>query len=234
MNSTNSIPHELTIDNDFAKLLPEFSMVMIKATVVNSPYNASLQEELDRIKGQIATNYTIPEIKDLAPIQYTRNAYKVLGKDPNRYRPASEQLYRRILKGDGIYKISTLVDFGNLLSLTTGFSVGVFDATCVQTNITLRRGKVTDYYEGIGRGILNVDGLPLYVDDIGPFANPTSDSERTKVRNNTTEALIFINCFVPKELGATIMLQQATDRAKQMLINYLQASNIACKLFSAS
>ena len=44
------------------------------------------------------------------PIRATRQAYKKLGKDPNRYRPSAEALRRRILRGLPLYRIDTLVD----------------------------------------------------------------------------------------------------------------------------
>lgn len=78
--------------------------------------------------------------------------------------------------------------------MRTGFSIGVFDYEA-REKITLRRGTKEDAFEGIGRGTLNIEGLPTYTDEKGPFATPTSDHERTKVGDETQRALIFINDF---------------------------------------
>ncbi len=218
--------HTLIIDPDFRSLLPNYKMSMIEAEVVNGPYNFELQREIDQTKGMIATNCRIDEIKEIPAIKYTREAYKKLGKDPNRYRPAAEQLRRRILKGIGLYTINALVDMGNLVSLETGFSIGVFDAEKVSNQILIRRGKKEDLFEGIGRGILNVEGLPLYVDEIGPFATPTSDSERSKVLTQTKKTLIFINNFIPQDNEAIRTMSEAEERTFFLLRHFLSAKNV--------
>ena len=45
---------------------------------------------------------------------------------------------------------------------------------------TLGVGKAGEPYEGIGRGTINIEGLPVYRDQIGGVGTPTSDNERTK------------------------------------------------------
>ena len=71
-------------------------------------------------------------------------AYKRLGKDPNRYRPSAEALRRRILRGLPLYKIDTLVDIVNLVSIRSGYSIGGFDADKIVGGLELvseKRGK---------------------------------------------------------------------------------------------
>lgn len=224
--------HHLTIAPAFAALVPHYTMGMIEAKVVNSSYDFEFQREIDRAKGAVALSCKLDDVKRIPAIYYTREAYKRLGKDPNRYRPAAEQLRRRLLKGLGLYTINTLVDFGNLVSLETGFSIGVFDAPRVLPEVLIRRGAAEDIFEGIGRGTLNVDGLPLFVDANGPFASPTSDSERTKVHNATSEALIFINNYIPSEKGGTELLEDAISLTCRLMEHYLKASDIEIAYFS--
>ena len=50
-------------------------------------------------------------------VKATKNAYRTLGKDPNRYRPAAESLMRRIANGKGLYQISNVVDVLNYISI---------------------------------------------------------------------------------------------------------------------
>ena len=56
-------------------------------------------------------------------------------------------------------------------------------------------GKAGEPYEGIGRGIINIEGLPVYRDNIGGVGTPTSDNERTKMNSDTTHLVVLINGY---------------------------------------
>ncbi len=120
-----------------------------------------------------------------------RAAFKATGKDPSRYRPSSEALTRRVLAGKGLYQINNVVDSGNLVSLMTGIPVGCYDAAWIKGDITFRVGTPGETYDGIGRGGINLEGLPVLADADGPFGSPFSDSDRTGVSENTTD-LVFV------------------------------------------
>ena len=126
-------------------------------------------------------------------IAATRQAYKAFGKDPNRYRPSAEAICRRIVRKIEIYKVSLLVDIVNLVSDQSGFSIGGFDMDKIQGDVVLGVWNSEVEFEAIGRGMLNVEGLPLYRDEIGGIDTPTSDNERTKTTFSTTSLLLIIN-----------------------------------------
>jgi DNA/RNA-binding domain of Phe-tRNA-synthetase-like protein len=129
-------------------------------------------------------------------IAATRGVYRACGKDPSRYRPASEALIRRILKGKSLYQIDTLVDLINLASIAYGYSIGGFDADrFVGDTLVLGVGKEGEPYEGIGRGAINIAGLPVYRDAVGGVGTPTSDHERTKITLGTNHLLVLINGY---------------------------------------
>jgi len=129
-------------------------------------------------------------------IAATRRVYKACGKDPSRYRPASEALIRRMLQGKELYQINTLVDLINLASIAYGYSIGGFDADkFVGDTLTLGIGKEGEPYEGIGRGMINIAGLPVYRDAQGGVGTPTSDNERTKIELQTARLAVLINGY---------------------------------------
>ena len=122
--------------------------------------------------------------------------YRAFGKDPSRYRPASEALIRRVLQGKELYQRDTLVDLVNLASIAFGYSIGGFDADkFVGDTLTLGIGREGEPYEGIGRGPINIQGLPVYRDAIGGVGTPTSDNERTKMSLDTRHLLVLINGY---------------------------------------
>lgn len=156
------MPHTLTFSTQFAETIPHFRMAMLEVKVKNSPYCMELQRAIEQSIGELVLQYRLEDIKSIPAIYHTREAYKLLGKDPNRYRPAGEQLLRRIVSGKGLYSINALVDMGNLISIKTGYSLGIFHASAVGREVLLRRGEAEDLFEGIGRGRLNVEDF-LYM-----------------------------------------------------------------------
>lgn len=124
-------------------------------------------------------------------IAAVRAAFKATGKDPSRYRPSSEALTRRVVAGKGLYRVNNVVDAGNLASLMTGIPVGCYDAAWIKGDITLRISTPGETYDGIGRGSINLEGLPVLADTSGPFGSPFSDSARTGISEQTKD-LVFV------------------------------------------
>ena len=157
------------------------------------------QKEIDAFTRELTSNTKMEDIKLQPAIAATREAYKRCGKDPGRYRPSAEALRRRLMRGIPLYQIDTLVDLINLVSLRTGYSIGGFDADKIQgKTLELGIGKSGEPFEGIGRGILNIEGLPVYRDEIGGIGTPTSDNERTKMGLDTTHILAIVNGYSGK------------------------------------
>jgi DNA/RNA-binding domain of Phe-tRNA-synthetase-like protein len=129
-----------------------------------------------------------------------RTLYKDLGLDPTKVRPSSEALLRRVLKGEALYRVNTLVDALNLCSLRAQLPFGLYDLDHVVPPIVLRRGAAGESYEGIRKGPVNVEGRPVLVDAQGPFGNPTSDSARTMITTACRRALVVV--YAPARYAA--------------------------------
>ena len=186
---------EVKISPEIRKACPQLALAVICCEVSNSPTPEKFWNEMELEIQQIKASYTIDEINKRTEIAATRQVYKSLGKDPNRYRPSAEALCRRIVREIPVYKVSTLVDIINLVSIRSGYSIGGFDLEKIQGDIELGVGTAEDEFEAIGRGLLNVEGLPLYRDTLGGIGTPTSDNERTKISNETTHLLMIINGY---------------------------------------
>ena len=190
----------IKVSEEIKQVCPAFVGAAVEAQVVNSPYSAALWDEIHRWEEQFRQQLTTESLKELSGIAATRRVYKACGKDPSRYRPASEQLIRRMLQGKELYQIDTLVDLVNLASIVYGYSIGGFDADkMVGDTLTLGIGREGEPYEGIGRGQLNIAGLPVYRDLQGGVGTPTSDNERTKMTLDTTHLLVLINGYDGQE-----------------------------------
>ncbi len=181
---------------EIATACPAFVGACLVAKVVNSPFDAHLWEKIETTQAQLRQALTTESLKQQPSIAATRQVYKTLGKDPSRYRPASESLIRRLLQGKNLYQANTLVDLINLASIVHGYSIGGFDTSKIAGSmLKLGVGKVGEPYEGIGRGMLNIEGLPVYRDEQGGIGTPTSDNERTKLTLETSQLLVLINGY---------------------------------------
>ncbi len=202
---------------EIKRACPEFKGMALEATVANTPYSESLWKEIGRFTLEYREKYTVDSIKEMPSIQATRTAYKRCGKDPSRYRPSSEALCRRLLRGLELYRVDTIVDLINLVSIASGYSIGGFDADKFEGDtLTLGIGRAGEPYEGIGRGELNIEGMPVYRDAVGGVGTPTSDNERTKLSLETTHLLAIVNGYD----GDAVHLQETIDYMKALLEKY--------------
>ena len=211
---------KIIVSQEIESVCPGFVGAAVEAQVVNSPFCAELWKEIHALEEQFRKELTTESLKELSGIAATRRVYKACGKDPSRYRPASEQLIRRMLQGKELYQIDTLVDLVNLASIVYGYSIGGFDADkMVGDTLTLGIGREGEPYEGIGRGMLNIAGLPVYRDEQGGVGTPTSDNERTKMTLATTHLLVLINGYD----GDESRVCQNAEFIQQLIRKYCQS-----------
>ncbi len=186
----------IIVSQEIESVCPGFVGACVEAEVKNTPFSQPLWEEIKALGEKFKAELTTETLKDISGIAATRRVYRACGKDPSRYRPASEALIRRLLQGKELYQIDTLVDLTNLASIAYGYSIGGFDADKFEGDtLTLGVGREGEPYEGMGRGIINIAGLPVYRDARGGVGTPTSDNERTKIDIATTHLMVLINGY---------------------------------------
>lgn len=211
---------EIKVSQEIRQACPVFAGAAVYAVVRNSTYSEGLWNEINEFTGELTATTQIDDIKLQPVIAATREAYKRCGKDPGRYRPSAEALRRRLMRGIPLYQIDTLVDLINLVSLRTGHSIGGFDADKIRgTRLELGIGKADEPFEGIGRGMLNIGGLPVYRDAVGGIGTPTSDHERTKMDIGTTHILAIVNGYNGRE-----GLREAAEMIRSLLQEYAESS----------
>ena len=187
---------KIIVSEEIASVCPGFVGACVDAEVENTSFSQLLWDEIHEMEERFRSELTTESLKEQSGIAATRRVYKACGKDPSRYRPASEALIRRMLQGKELYQINTLVDLINLASIAYGYSIGGFDAgKFVGDTLTLGIGREGEPYEGIGRGMINIHGLPVYRDAEGGVGTPTSDHERTKITMDTRHLVVLINGY---------------------------------------
>ena len=114
---------QIRCSEEIKQACPEFKGIALEAMVTNTPYSEELWQEIGRFTEEYRAKFTVDSIKEMPSIQATRTAYKRCGKDPSRYRPSGEALCRRLLRGLELYKVDTVVDLINLVSIASGYSI---------------------------------------------------------------------------------------------------------------
>ncbi len=210
---------EIKISEDIKRVCPAFCGIAVYAAVKNTPHSEGLWNEIGTFTEELTSTTCLEDIKLQPAIAATRDAYKRCGKDPGRYRPSAEALRRRLMRGIPLYQIDTLVDLINLVSLRTGYSIGGFDADKIQgKHLELGIGRAGEPFDAIGRGVLNIEGLPVYRDSFGGIGTPTSDNERTKMDMGTTHILAIVNGY-----SGEIGLKEAAEMIQTLLRGYAES-----------
>lgn len=218
---------EIIIEPIIRQAAPGLKVVTIEADVDNSPTPQALIDELQAAAEKIKSTYELSMINKRPAVAATRKAYKALGKEPNRYRPSSEALCRRIVKDMGLYYINSLVDLINVVSIASGYSIGGFDVDKISGDtLTLGAGREGEDFEGIGRGALNIASMPVYRDMTGGVGTPTSDNERTKLDLTTKRLLMCINIY-----GEEMPAEETVELSKSLLKKYGNATNLQVKIY---
>lgn len=203
---------DISIAPEFLSVWPQTVLPCIECNVNMTEQNPLLWAKVDHLSAELRGSVKIEDISQQPAIAASRKAYRALGKDPARYRLSAEALMRRVVKGNDLYQINNVVDIVNLISSTTGFSIGGYDADKINGKVQLGIGNAGEPYEAIGRGGLNIESLPVLRDQTGAFGTPTSDSVRTSVTLETKRFLMVFFGF-----GANGQLQKAIDLSNVLL-----------------
>ena len=212
---------DLSIAAEFAAAGLRVTLGVLSAEISPGPSGAALLADMKEAENARIAEFQSSRPADIAAVAETRRAYKALGKDPSRYRPSAEALMRRLALGKGLYRINNAVDVINLVSVRTGFSIGGYDAGLIQPPVVFRRAAEGETYEAIGRGAINLEGLPVFCDETGPFGSPTSDSTRTMISEHTHKIFMAIIAF-----GDAAPLKAAVDGTVTALRDHCAARDI--------
>src|SRR2546423_3251253 len=178
---------EVHIAEEFAGAASVGILEMDGLHVQESP--EELKAMLNNLAEEFAKKYKDQPLGEISTVKRIRAIFHRAGLDPTRYRPSSESLLRRAVKGKGLYFINSVVDLINYFSLKMLWPMGLYDGDKLKPPVTWRIGRQGEAYTGIGRDELNLAHFPLLVDQEVPFGSPISDSMRTRVTEDCKRIL---------------------------------------------
>src|SRR5215472_14853359 len=100
---------EVLINRELKDRLPGLVLGCVSARVRVAKHCEELWHEINTHLARLTSTMTLDAISSVPQIGAMRSGYKVLGKDPSRYRGSAEALLRRVLSGKGLYRINTVV-----------------------------------------------------------------------------------------------------------------------------
>ena len=206
----------LQLDDSLKTRIPgvTFGMVTIQGVTVHER-DERLWQQVEMVSRQQARDFVLDRLGEYEQIAAVRGLQKSFGFDPTRYRPSSEALLRRVLKGSGLHQINSAVDVNNLCSLEFLLPMCIYDLRHVQGQVVVRVGEPGEEYPGIGRQVFQIVNKVIIADEQGVMGSTVSDSERTKVTTETKNILLAI--YAPTGKDPRIIQEYAALVGKRMV-----------------
>jgi DNA/RNA-binding domain of Phe-tRNA-synthetase-like protein len=195
---------------DWHAELPGWTLAWFELETTGSG-STQLAARRERSAVELRALWTASALGEDPAVAAFRRLFKAAGTDPGRYRPSSEALLRRLLKGESLPSIHPLVDLNNQLSIELRVPSCVMREGSFDFPVALRAGCAGETLESM-RGPLDLAGKPLLEDATGPFGTPITDSHRVKVLPETTRG--WLVAYLPE---GVVSAADAGDKLAEIL-----------------
>jgi DNA/RNA-binding domain of Phe-tRNA-synthetase-like protein len=200
-------------------LFPELSICVGTINSVHIEKKNEPIEKLERtVYEEVRTKYNVETLKDDLTVRAYRDFYWKLDIDPTKTRPSGEALLRRVLHGDTLPKISTVVDAYNLASMKTIIPISGFDRDCLRLPFQVRFARNGEAFTGIGisKPMCLTDKMLVLADETRVLCvYPYRDSDVTKITERTRNVLIV-------GYGAPKISEQQLAEAVKTTLEYIR------------
>ncbi|MGB9713497.1 MAG: B3/4 domain-containing protein [Candidatus Bathyarchaeales archaeon] len=196
--------------------------------------NEQIKKLKETVYNDVRSKYDVETLKDNYTVRAYRDFYWKLNIDPTKTRPSGEALLRRVLHGNKLPMISTVVDAYNLASMKTIIPISGFDSEKLNPPLHVRFADNGENFVGIGmsKPMILTDKMLVLADKSRVLCvYPYRDSDYTKITEKTKDVLIV-------GYGAPGITEQQLKGAVETTLAYIkQVSNgeiQTVKVFSAS
>jgi DNA/RNA-binding domain of Phe-tRNA-synthetase-like protein len=209
----------LTWDREATNRFP--TLLVCVGTILGVKVERS-NEQIETLKRMVTEDvrrrFRLELLKDDPTVRAYRDLFWSLGIDPTKTRPSGEALLRRVLHGDEIPLISTVVDAYNLASVKTIIPLSGFDLNQISLPLVVRFSREGEEFHGIGMNKpVTVADKMLVVADTKRIVciYPHRDADATKITEKTKNVAI-IGYGAPK-IGQDQLLD-----AVQTALNFIE------------
>lgn len=180
---------------EVSERFPELSICV---GLINGVVVEKADDRIQRLKGtvyeEVKAKYKIETLKDEPIIRAYRDIYWKLNIDPTKVRPSGEALLRRVLHGNELPTISTVVDAYNLASLKTGMPMSGFDKGKLSPPFYVRFARDGETFIGIGMSRpMSLTSKTLVLADAERVlcVYPYRDSDYAKITEQTKNVVVI-------------------------------------------
>jgi DNA/RNA-binding domain of Phe-tRNA-synthetase-like protein len=185
---------DLNWSSDVLAKFPELAICIGTITGIhNQKDNNQLRQLKKTVYEEVRTRHNVEALKNDPKVRAYRDFYWKLNIDPTKTRPSGEALLRRVLNGNELPSISTVVDAYNLASMQTMIPISGFDRDALDPPFHIRFAR-NEAFTGIGmtKPILLTDKMIVLTDEKRVLCvYPYRDSEYTKITAQTERAAII-------------------------------------------
>jgi DNA/RNA-binding domain of Phe-tRNA-synthetase-like protein len=204
-----------------AEVLAKFPELAVCIGTITGIHNQKENEQLRQLKkavyGEAKAKYSVEALKDNPTARAYRDFYWKLGIDPTKTRPSGEALLRRVLNGNELPNISTVVDAYNLASMQTVIPISGFDKDRLNPPFYIRFAK-NEAFTGIGmdKPMQLTEKMLILTDEKQVLCvYPYRDSDHTKITLLTRKAVII-------GYGAPRIDQEQLKAAVERTLQYIK------------
>ncbi|ADC50253.1 hypothetical protein BpOF4_11000 [Alkalihalophilus pseudofirmus OF4] len=183
----------IQIDKSISSLIPQFKLGYISYhSIVISDSPQMLKGRLQFFQETLQMDLEEKPLTAFSGVSEWRDVFKICKIDPSKYRPSHEALMRRIKKGNFLPTVQSAVDLNTFFSLQYMIPFGIYDASALKGDLSVRLGEAGEGYDGVNGRFNDMSGKIITADEHGPFGSPIVDSRRTSVSTSTTDAIQLI------------------------------------------
>jgi len=205
--------------SDVSEKFPKLAICIGVISNVRVEKENSQTKDLKRtVYSEVKAKYNIESLKDNPTVRAYRDFYWKLDIDPTKRRPSGEALLRRILHGDELPCISTVVDAYNLASMETIIPISGFDKDSISPPFHVRYARDDEAFTGIGmKQPIALKGNMFVLADEKQIlcVYPYRDSYFTKITEKTRNVLIV-------GYGAPQISEEQLREAVETTLSYIQ------------
>ena len=151
LRSARNMEMNVTWDSE---VLARFQKLVLCIGMISGVCIERENEQVQQLKRDICEHvkakYDVETLKDNPTVRAYRDLYWKLDIDPTKTRPSGEALLRRVLNGNQLPRISTVVDAYNLASMKTIIPISGFDADRLKSPFHVRFARDGEAFAGIG------------------------------------------------------------------------------------
>jgi len=144
-------PLYYSISSDIFRKYPGYVRGVVLATGV---HNGETPEELIGLLRQaeesVRARLNLETLAEQPAFKSWREAFRAFGAKPADFRPSIEAMARRVLRGDPLPSINTIVDIGNVISLRYLLPAGAHAIDRLTGDISLRLADGSEDFVALG------------------------------------------------------------------------------------